>query len=129
MSLFGILVFFMLFSPGVHAVTTEGAFPDIPFKVFSAFITKRFGPKVSLSTMLMLLFTLNANTDLLNLHARSKNKQFQYEQVHSSSTWMNALSGSIQKNTTKKKLKSLFKQDEMPEDLLEKKQQSLQALN
>jgi hypothetical protein len=118
MSLFGILVLFMLFCPGVHAVTTEGAFPDIPFKVFSAFITNTFGPKVSLSTVLMLLFTLNANTDLLNLHARSKNKRFQYEQVRSSSTWMNALSGSIQKNTTKKKLKSLFKPDEMPEDLL-----------
>jgi hypothetical protein len=117
-SLFGILFLFMFFCPGVHAAANEGAFPDITFKVFSAFIADTFGPKVSLSTVLMLLFTLNANTDLLNLHAHSKKKQFQYEQVRSSSTWMNALSGSIQKNTTMKQMKSLFKQDEMPQNVL-----------
>ena len=117
-SLFGMLFLFMFFCPGVHAATNEGAFPDITFKVFSAFIADTFGPKVSLSTVLMLLFTLNANTDLLNLHAHSKKKQFEYEQVRSSSTWMNALSGSIQKNTTMKKMKSLFKQDEMPLNVL-----------
>ena len=31
---------------------------------------------------------------------------------------MNALSGSIQKNTTMKQMKSLFKPDEMPQDVL-----------
>jgi hypothetical protein len=85
----------MFFCPGVHAAANEGAFPDIIFKVFSTFIADTFGPKVLLSTVLMLLFTLNANTNLLNLHACSKKKQFQYEQVCSSSTWMNALSGRI----------------------------------
>jgi hypothetical protein len=116
MPLFGMLLLFMFFCPGVQA--TQGAFPNITFEVFSAFITDTFGPKISLSTVLMLLFTLNENTDLLNMHSRSRNKQFEYEQIHSSSTWMNILSHSIQKNTTKKRMKSLFKMNEIPDDVL-----------
>jgi hypothetical protein len=73
MLLFGMLLLFMCFCPGVQA--TQGAFPNITFEVFSAFITDTFGPKISLSTVLMLLFTLNENTDLLNMHSRSRNKQ------------------------------------------------------
>jgi len=118
MLLFGMLLLFMFFCPGVQA--TQGAFPNITFEVFSAFITDTFGPKISLSTVLMLLFTLNKNTDLLNMHSCSRNKQFDYEQIRSSSTWMNILSHSIQKNTTKKKMKSLFKINEIPDDVLEK---------
>ncbi|KAF8809167.1 hypothetical protein BYT27DRAFT_7285400, partial [Phlegmacium glaucopus] len=117
MPLFGILMVFLFFCPGVHAAGPESAFPNISFEIFSTFIESTFGPKISLSTVLMLLFTLNENTDLLNLHARSQNPQFNYEQKCSSSTWMNALSHAIQQNTIEKKLKSLFKQNEMPDDL------------
>jgi hypothetical protein len=129
MPLFGILVLFMLFCLGLHAVPTAGAFPDITFEVFNAFIANTFGPKISLSTVLMLLFTLNANTNLLNLHACSKKKEFRYEQIRSLSTWMSALSGSVQKNTTKKQIKLLFKPDEMPEDLLGKEATELTSTN
>ena len=96
MPLFSILILFMSFCPGAHAATTEDPFPNITFEVFSAFIKSTFGPKISLSTVLMLLFTLNENTDLLNLHAHSQNPQFHKEQKHSSSTWLNVLSQSIQ---------------------------------
>jgi len=71
MPLFGILMLFVFCCPGVHAAATQGAFPNITFKVFSAFITDNFGPKISLSIVLMLLFTLNENTNLLNIQARS----------------------------------------------------------
>ena len=118
MPLFSICILFMFFCPGVYAVGTEGAFPNITFTVFNAFIADNFGPKISLSTVLMLLFTLNENTDLLNMHSRSRNKHFDYEQLRSSSTWMNVLSHTIQKNLPKKKMKSLFKTDEIPADLL-----------
>ena len=118
MSLLGMLMLVIFCCPGVQAATTQGAFPNITFKVFSAFIADNFGPKISLSTVLMLLFTLNENTDLLNIHARSQHQQFDYEQMRSSSTWMNVLSHSIQQNITKKRMKSLFTADEMPEDLL-----------
>jgi len=105
MSLFGILILFMSFCPGVYAATTEDPFPNITFEVFSAFINSTFGPKISLSTVLMLLFTLNENADLLNLHARSQNPQFHNEQKRSSSTWMNVLSQNIQQNTNGKRRK------------------------
>ena len=118
MSLFGILILLMSFFPGVYAATTKDPFPNITFEVFSAFIESTFGPKISLSTVLMLLFTISENTDLLNLHARSQNPQFHTEQKRSSSTWMNALSQSIQQNTNEKKMRSLFTKNEMPEDLM-----------
>ncbi|KAF8804004.1 hypothetical protein BYT27DRAFT_7108192 [Phlegmacium glaucopus] len=117
MPLFGTLIVLLFFCPGVQAAGPESAFPNISFEIFSTFIESTFGPKILLSTVLMLLFTLNENIDLLNLHAHSQNPQFNYEQKHSSSTWMNALSHAIQQKTNQKKMKSLFKQNEMPDDL------------
>ncbi len=105
MSLFGIVILFLWFCPVVYAAATEDPFPNIAFDVFSAFIESTFGPKISLSTVLMLLFSLNKNTDLLNLHARSQNPQFHNEQKRDSSTWMNVLSKGIQKKLTAKKMK------------------------
>jgi hypothetical protein len=101
MSLLGILILFMSFFPGVYAAATEDPFPNITFEVFSAFIKSTFGPKISLSTI---LFTLNSNTNLLNLHACSQNPQFHNEQKRSSSTWMNTLSRSIQQKINEKKI-------------------------
>ena len=115
--LFGTLIGILLFCPSVQAAGVESAFPNISFEMFSAFIQSTFSPNISLSSVLMLIFTLNENTDLLNLHARNQNRQFRYEQKRSSSTWMNALSHAIQKKTNEKKLKSLFTKDERPSDL------------
>ncbi|KAF8803178.1 hypothetical protein BYT27DRAFT_7110632 [Phlegmacium glaucopus] len=115
MPLFGTLMVFLFFCPGVHAAGPESAFPNISFEIFSTFIESIFGPKISLSTVLMLLFTLNVNIDPLNLHTHSQN--LNYEQKCSSSTWMNALSHAIQWDTNDKRMKSLFKQNEMPDDL------------
>ncbi len=66
----------------------------------------------------MLLFTITENTDLLNLHARQKNPQFLYKQKRDSSPWMTCLSHTIQRQTNQKKLKTLFKKKEVPEDLI-----------
>ncbi len=118
MSLFGIVILFLWFCPVVYAAATEDPFPNIAFDVFSAFIESTFGPKISLSTVLMLLFSLNENTDLLNLHARSQNPQFRNEQKRDSSTWMNVLSKGIQKKLTAKKMKSLFTKEGRPEDVM-----------
>ncbi|KAM6491044.1 hypothetical protein JOM56_013284 [Amanita muscaria] len=43
-------------------------FPNIPFSVFSKFVEDNFASTVSLSTVLMLLFTITENTDLFSLH-------------------------------------------------------------
>ena len=77
MLFYRIFVFFQLLSPlivvaflcpGANAVQNEQPFPDISFKVFNTFIEENFSSKISLATVLMLLFTVNENTDLLNLH-------------------------------------------------------------
>ena len=109
---------FLLFCPGVQAAATESPFPDIPFNVFSTYIQSTFSSKISLSTVLMLLFTITENTDLLNLHARQQNPQFSYEQQRESSPWMNSLTRAIQRQTNERKFKTLFKKKEIPEDLI-----------
>jgi hypothetical protein len=50
----------------------ESPFPDITFKEFSQFIGQHFSSKISLSTVLVILFSLTKNPDLLNLHARQQ---------------------------------------------------------
>src|ERR1700729_3248051 len=68
------------------------AFPDIPFKLFAAFIGENFSTKVSLTTVLTVLFTLTSNSDLLNLHARQQRRHFVEEQNKHISGWIKALS-------------------------------------
>jgi hypothetical protein len=59
--------------PLVSATPSSSPFPNIPFSVFSEFIEAQFSSKISLATVLVILFTLTENTDLLNLHARQQN--------------------------------------------------------
>ena len=58
--------------PAVSAMP-ERDFPDITFKVFSGFIKENFSSHITLSTVLLVLFSLTDNTDLLNLHAQQQN--------------------------------------------------------
>ena len=48
--------------------TQEHAFPDIAFKVFNDFVTTNFSSKVSLATVLLILFSMTENSELLSLH-------------------------------------------------------------
>jgi len=57
----------------------EQAFPDISFKVFNDFVTQNFSSKITLATLLMLLFTTVENTDLLNPHQCQQNPQLSHE--------------------------------------------------
>ena len=114
----GFLLFLIIFCPGVHAAAMESPFPDISFEIFSTFVQSTFSSKISLSTVLMMLFTVTENTDLLNLHARQQNPQFSFEQKRDSSTWMNCLAHAIQKHTHEKRLKTLFKKKEIPIELI-----------
>ena len=69
------LLVFISALPMTIAVSSERPFPDISFKDFNKFVNNNFSPQVSLSTVLMVLFTITENSDLLNLHARQKNPQ------------------------------------------------------
>lgn len=78
--------------PGVNAAPSEQPFPDISFKVFNTFIEQNFSSKISLATVLMLLFTVNENTDLLNLLQCQRNPQLKgIERQVDLSAWIKSL--------------------------------------
>ena len=85
--------------------------PNVPYLNFS--------PHVSLATVLLVLFTMTENSDLLNLHARQNNPQCVGELRQSSSGWIRALARSLYdrflENTT-----SLFRKAELPEEISSK---------
>ena len=81
--------------PMTRAGSSESPFPDISFKDFNKFVNSNFNPQVSLSTVLLVMFTMTENSDLLNLHARQKNPQCIGELKQSSTGWMRALARSL----------------------------------
>src|ERR1700755_2626280 len=77
---------------GVGAVSAdENPFPAISFRVMNDFATANFSSRISLATILMVLFTLTDNPDLLNLHTRQKNPDHKGEQKTHASGWMKSL--------------------------------------
>lgn len=55
--------------PVVSAAPQTQPFPDLPFKNFSTSIEDTFGSKISLPTVLLILFSMIENPELLSLHA------------------------------------------------------------
>ena len=70
-------------------------FPDITFKVFSDFVQHQFGQDVSLATVLIVLFSLTSNSDLLALHARQQYSKTDKEIRQPLSGWLRALSDAL----------------------------------
>ena len=89
------LLVFISALPMATAGSSESPFPDISFKDFNKFINSNFSPQVSLGTVLLVMFTMTENSDLLNLHARQKNPQCIGELKQSSSGWIRALARSL----------------------------------
>jgi hypothetical protein len=87
---FGILVIFSML-PTVNAHQTHSLFPDIPFSIFSEFVTSNFSSKVSLSTVLLVLFTMTNNTTLLSLHARQEISKYPGERRTHTTGWITGL--------------------------------------
>jgi hypothetical protein len=100
--------------PGVAANPDQQPFPNISFKMLNDFVLHHFSSQVSLATVLMIIFSLTENTDLLNLHSRQKNPSIEGEQRNSSSGWMKALGRAIEQHLGEK-TKSLLKHDERTE--------------
>ena len=90
--IFGVLVLL----PTVSVLPNTGTFPDIPFKDFSQFIQENFGSDITLSQVLVVLFTLTENTDLLSLHARQQNPKYSGEYHSTSSAWIKCLARGLQ---------------------------------
>jgi hypothetical protein len=86
----------LVLMPGVAAQSEESAFPSIPFKLFSSFVKENFSSKITLSQVLLVLFTITDNTDLLNLHARQQNPEYSDEHTSSDSGWIRGLARALQ---------------------------------
>ena len=63
------ILLFLTALPTASANPNEAAFPDITFRAFSTLVQEIFGSDISLATMLMVLFTLTNNPNLLSPHA------------------------------------------------------------
>ena len=85
----------------------ESPFPDITFKEFSQFIGQHFSSKISLSTVLVILFSLTENPDLLNLHARQQYAQCEGENQVAISAWMKGLARAIKRSVDQNQKKPL----------------------
>jgi len=89
----------------------EQPFPDIPFSTFSQFIQQHFSSNVSLTTVLLLLFSLTENPDLLNLHACQQHPKSSKERRSVSSGWIKTLSRLIKDTCDQRQAKILKKAD------------------
>ena len=85
----------------------ESPFPDITFKEFSQFIGQHFSSKISLSTVLVILFSLTENPNLLNLHARQQYVQSEGENQVAILGWIKGLACAIKKSIDQNQRKPL----------------------
>jgi hypothetical protein len=94
-SILGFYMVILLYLPIVAASSEQQSFPDITFKVFNDFVSQHFSSRVSLATVLLVLFSLTENPDLLNLHSCQKMPLLHGENKQSTSGWIKALARAL----------------------------------
>ena len=97
--------------PTVNGHQTQSPFPDIPFSVFCDFVASNFSSKISLSTVLVVLFTMTNNTTLLSLHARQQISYYPGERRTHTTGWITRLIRALTDQLGNKKDR-LFKKSE-----------------
>lgn len=107
--------------PTVTALPQESPFPNISFQIFSQFIEHNFSSKISLSAVLVILFTLTDNPDLLNLHSRQQNPKSTKEKQVTISGWMKHLAIAVDDKFDKDKIRLLKKSDNATESTTRQK--------
>jgi hypothetical protein len=75
--------------------TIDAPFPTLTFKAFSDFIAQNFSSKIPLSTVLVILFSLTENPDLLSLHMRQQYAKTHGEKAIATSGWIRALARAL----------------------------------
>jgi hypothetical protein len=90
------------------AAPSESPFPNILFKDFNQIIESTLGSKVTLATVLTVLFTLTENPDLLNLHFRQQYPTEMGENKIQISGWIIALVNALTNQLGKKRSSTLF---------------------
>ncbi|KAF8219737.1 hypothetical protein L208DRAFT_1338113, partial [Tricholoma matsutake] len=83
------------FLPTAAALSEFSPFPELTFLSFSQFIQKNFPDDISLSTVLLLLFTMTENPDLLSLHARQQYLLAKGENISTINSWIKSLSRAV----------------------------------
>src|ERR1700685_1464259 len=91
--------------PVVSAAPNDDPFYGITFRAFSQFVEQNFSSRISLTTVLVVLFTMTNNSDLLNLHAHQQHP-LPDECMQTISGWLKALACA----NLVKKLADFFKQ-------------------
>ena len=91
----------------VSAKSDFDDFPDVTFKVFSNFVQHHFTSDVSLATVLIVLFSLTSNPDLLGLHARQQHPKVEGEIKQPLSGWIKVLSQALQNRLGEKVVDTL----------------------
>jgi len=86
-------LFFLSWLPTVNAQkpSIPRSFPNPTFQAFSNFILSNFHSEISLTTTLLILFSLIENPELLNLHARQTHPAYSDENLTQASGWMKTL--------------------------------------
>ena len=82
--------------PVVSATPNDDPFSGITFRAFSEFVEQHFSSRISLTTVLVVLFTMTNNSDLLNLHARQQHP-LPDEHLQMISGWLKALARNLVK--------------------------------
>ena len=107
--------------PLVAAASNEHQhFPDVAFSLFSKFIEDNFASTVTLSTVLMLLFTVTENTDLLSLHFRQRSAHQHQEKSTAATGWIRGLGCAIKKRLEEENT-SLLKESDIDAEGSEQK--------
>ena len=101
--------------PSVSAMSVQGAqeFPNVTFKVFNDFVMENFSSKVSLGTVLLLLFTVTENTELLSLHGRQQKRTYSEEYSTQTTGWIKALARGV-KSRLQEDARKIFKKNDRP---------------
>jgi len=100
----GLMILAMLFFlPMVSAASpmTESPFPGIQFKEFSTFIEDNFSSSISLTSVLVILFSLTENVQLLSLHGRQQKRKFEGEKSTTVTSWIKALARPLRERLEK----------------------------
>jgi hypothetical protein len=94
------------------AASNVQPFPNIPFSVFSKFVEDNFISTVSLSTVLMVLFTVTENTDLLSLRFHQRSADHPTENSTSATSWIRCFGTALRKRLAEDNV-SLLKESDM----------------
>jgi CxC5 like cysteine cluster associated with KDZ transposases len=85
------LICILCYVPVVAAKGREQPFPNITFKMFNKFVEDHFSSTVTLSVVLMTLFTITENVDLLSLHFHQRSAEKPQERAIVATGWISCL--------------------------------------